>query len=456
MPDLPYGAFAENLTVSELREDTVCLGDVYAIGDARLQVSQPRQPCSNITRRWDIRGLTQKVEATGRTGWYLRVLTEAFIEAGWTCSCWSDRRRTGRSPARRAPCSAPSIATKRRSWRPCRRCRSPGATALRARSTPYRPSRGASAAHAPPGAVEKEAQDVEQHRQRSLGPRPAWQRTAPDQVQRQLQVPPQDARLGRRIAVQRGRSAVALEHERHRSQRNAREVEGRIAPRRAAPIDHRAVGRHARAHADHDVGRLRIPMQTARRGVVATLGAMRSSHACSQRASLFVNQPSDARRSASSRGSAIRSCSGSAPRRSSADTPRCSRARSTPSSRHTSAAAAGSRSSAPRSRPTTRSYITYGTGSRSQLVSYATSAGVRTPAARAGGTTAASRDRAAKCAGCTRGTRRTCRGPSRKMALKMPRSGRRVARVAPRPCRLPIAAAASAETAGKSGSSTTR
>jgi MOSC domain-containing protein YiiM len=82
MPDLPYGAFAENLTVSELREGSVCLGDVYAIGDARLQVSQPRQPCSNITRRWDIRGLTQKVEATGRTGWYLRVLTEAFIEAG--------------------------------------------------------------------------------------------------------------------------------------------------------------------------------------------------------------------------------------------------------------------------------------------------------------------------------------------------------------------------------------
>jgi MOSC domain-containing protein YiiM len=82
MPDLPHGAFAENLTVSELHEDTVCLGDVYAIGEARLQVSQPRQPCSNITRRWDIRGLTQKVEATGRTGWYLRVLTEAFIEAG--------------------------------------------------------------------------------------------------------------------------------------------------------------------------------------------------------------------------------------------------------------------------------------------------------------------------------------------------------------------------------------
>jgi len=82
MPDLPHGAFAENFTVSNLNEATVCVGDIYAVGDARVQVSQPRQPCSNITRRWRINDLTQRVEATGRTGWYLRVLSEAFVEAG--------------------------------------------------------------------------------------------------------------------------------------------------------------------------------------------------------------------------------------------------------------------------------------------------------------------------------------------------------------------------------------
>src|SRR6202011_3972690 len=48
MPDLPYGAFAENFTITLLDESRVCLGDVYVIGQARVQVSQPRQPCVNI------------------------------------------------------------------------------------------------------------------------------------------------------------------------------------------------------------------------------------------------------------------------------------------------------------------------------------------------------------------------------------------------------------------------
>jgi MOSC domain-containing protein YiiM len=82
VPDLPYGAFAENFTISALDELTVCVGDIYAIGSVQVQVSKPRAPCSNITRRWKIRGLTERVGATGRTGWYLRVLQEGEVVAG--------------------------------------------------------------------------------------------------------------------------------------------------------------------------------------------------------------------------------------------------------------------------------------------------------------------------------------------------------------------------------------
>jgi MOSC domain-containing protein YiiM len=82
LPDMPYGAFAENFTIAGQDEAQVCLGDVYAIGSARVQVSQPRQPCANITHRWKLPGLTQRVEATGRHGWYLRVLEEGEVEAG--------------------------------------------------------------------------------------------------------------------------------------------------------------------------------------------------------------------------------------------------------------------------------------------------------------------------------------------------------------------------------------
>ncbi len=78
----PFAAFGENFTVAGLTEETVCIGDVYAVGEARVQVSQPRQPCWKLARRWRIRDLAARVEASGRTGWYFRVLTEGHVEAG--------------------------------------------------------------------------------------------------------------------------------------------------------------------------------------------------------------------------------------------------------------------------------------------------------------------------------------------------------------------------------------
>ena len=79
---LPYGAFGENFTLDGLSEDTVCIGDVYQIGDAVLQVSQPRGPCWKISRRWGIPDLLARVQNTGRTGWYFRVLQEGGVQAG--------------------------------------------------------------------------------------------------------------------------------------------------------------------------------------------------------------------------------------------------------------------------------------------------------------------------------------------------------------------------------------
>ncbi len=79
-----YGAFGENFTVSELTEDAVCLGDVYTLGTATVQVSQPRMPCWKVGRRWEHPGLPGEMTKTGRTGFYLRVLTEGEVGAGDT------------------------------------------------------------------------------------------------------------------------------------------------------------------------------------------------------------------------------------------------------------------------------------------------------------------------------------------------------------------------------------
>lgn len=78
----PYGGFGENLTIAGLDEDTVCLGDRYGIAACVLEVCQPRIPCWKISHRWGRKDLTKRVEQTGRTGWYLRVIATGTIEAG--------------------------------------------------------------------------------------------------------------------------------------------------------------------------------------------------------------------------------------------------------------------------------------------------------------------------------------------------------------------------------------
>ncbi|MGB1285162.1 MAG: MOSC domain-containing protein [Aggregatilineales bacterium] len=80
--ELPYGVMGENLTIQGLSEDTVAIGDIYALGDVRLQVSQPRQPCNQISQFLKSPDLHKRVKSTGYTGWYLRVLQEGTIEAG--------------------------------------------------------------------------------------------------------------------------------------------------------------------------------------------------------------------------------------------------------------------------------------------------------------------------------------------------------------------------------------
>lgn len=82
LPDFPHGAFGENLTIRGMQEELVCIGDRLSIGPAIFEVSQPRQPCWKLARRWRMHKLTAYVVENGRTGWYLRVLQEGYIEAG--------------------------------------------------------------------------------------------------------------------------------------------------------------------------------------------------------------------------------------------------------------------------------------------------------------------------------------------------------------------------------------
>ena len=81
---LVRGSMGENLSVAGWDEGNVCIGDVFRLGDARIQVSQPRSPCWKIDRRYSQDGMAKLIAAEGLTGWYFRVLEEGEVGPGCT------------------------------------------------------------------------------------------------------------------------------------------------------------------------------------------------------------------------------------------------------------------------------------------------------------------------------------------------------------------------------------
>lgn len=67
-----------NIFVDELTEDTVCIGDIYKIGEVKLEVTQPRQPCWKIGVLFG-KEINKYVVRNYATGWYVRVLKNGKI-----------------------------------------------------------------------------------------------------------------------------------------------------------------------------------------------------------------------------------------------------------------------------------------------------------------------------------------------------------------------------------------
>jgi MOSC domain-containing protein YiiM len=79
---LPFGAFGENFTTEGILEDTVHIGDRLRVGTAELVVTQPRMPCFKLGIRFGRPGIVKRFQQSGRTGFYLAVLTEGEVQAG--------------------------------------------------------------------------------------------------------------------------------------------------------------------------------------------------------------------------------------------------------------------------------------------------------------------------------------------------------------------------------------
>jgi MOSC domain-containing protein YiiM len=76
---LPSSTFGENLTVTNMLEKDVCIGDIFRLGDAVIQITQGRIPCSTITKRTNNPSLLKRMVQTGFTGYLCRVLEEGMV-----------------------------------------------------------------------------------------------------------------------------------------------------------------------------------------------------------------------------------------------------------------------------------------------------------------------------------------------------------------------------------------
>lgn len=80
--DFAFGQFGENFTVEGMLEDEIHVGDVFRVGGALVQVSQPRVPCYKLGIKMGLPRFVKTFLASCRVGFYLRVLEEGEVGAG--------------------------------------------------------------------------------------------------------------------------------------------------------------------------------------------------------------------------------------------------------------------------------------------------------------------------------------------------------------------------------------
>ncbi len=74
------GGFGENLSLTGMPETEVNIGDIFEIGSAQVQVTQPRQPCHKLNKVFNDQSMACSVKKSGFSGYYFRVLRPGLVE----------------------------------------------------------------------------------------------------------------------------------------------------------------------------------------------------------------------------------------------------------------------------------------------------------------------------------------------------------------------------------------
>lgn len=83
-PDLEwdYGMFGENITVEGLNESQIQIGDIFSIGECRVQVTQPRQPCFKLGIRLGTQAALKAFINAPYPGVYVKLIEKGKVKAG--------------------------------------------------------------------------------------------------------------------------------------------------------------------------------------------------------------------------------------------------------------------------------------------------------------------------------------------------------------------------------------
>lgn len=80
--DWKYGIFGENLTITDLDETKIHVGDTFSVGDATIEATLQRNPCYKLGIRFNDMKIVKQFWNTTFCGVYFKVVKTGFVKNG--------------------------------------------------------------------------------------------------------------------------------------------------------------------------------------------------------------------------------------------------------------------------------------------------------------------------------------------------------------------------------------
>ena len=77
-----FGMFGENITFSDLNEEEITVGSIYQLGETKIEVTKPRQPCYKLGIRFENPIIIKQFWNSSMSGIYFKVLKTGFVKVG--------------------------------------------------------------------------------------------------------------------------------------------------------------------------------------------------------------------------------------------------------------------------------------------------------------------------------------------------------------------------------------